>query len=836
MKRGWTTVEPIDAAYDAFTLLLPEIEGYMSSVQTEADVRLKVINRILIEVLHWPYEAISAEPHTDSGFADYALLESSLCRVIVEAKRDGLSLGCEDRRPGGSYKISGGVFNLAAARDGINQAIRYCGEKSSELACVTNGREWILFRGSRLGDGRNTRDGHAFVFPSLASVREQFSLFYNILSRESASRFSYRAYFQEAEGQPIRTTVFQKSIRAVGSAQHLPSSDLSNDIDRIMAAYFQRLTGDDDPGMLEQCFVETTESLHADRQIARIADAIADRIQALETGHGTALAELVERVSQAGRHEFVLIVGTKGAGKTTFITRFFQTVLDKRVLATSVVLRVDLREFSSGDDKVTDWIDARLIAEAEAQLFADGQPSFREIQGMFFDEYTRLSKGAWAPIYNASDDHLAFHTKFGEMVEDMRLNRRHDYLRGILRQAVTNRKYLPILVFDNADHFDIAFQQQVYQYARSIYEVEICLVILPVTDRTSWQLSKHGALQSFEHESFFLPAPRMDEIIRKRIDFVDSRVELERVEPNGRYSISGNLHLTIKDLSVFTRALQRVFLQTSEISEWISDLANHDVRRALALARQFIGSPHLRVDDLVSTYLSGSAVQVAGPRAIRALVRQKYDIYPVGVNDFVQNIYGLNIELATTPLLGVRILQLLADVTPDERRNALIDVDQIEAYFGAMSIENRAVRLWLDALLKTGLILDYDATTSSIDASRQVEIAPSGRRHLRWALHDFQYVHAMADVTPLLVEPVYAELQSDQRNKKEWHRTTGKFLRYLLDEDRSYCTSPKHEAYLSQERVVMSLSATYNSWADWPEHDRSGGREQRGRSVRGRGH
>ena len=817
-------MEPIDAAIERLKALRPEIASYVESVNTEAEVRLKIIDRILTEVLHWPYASIEAEPHVGDGYADYALLDAGLCRVILEAKKDGVSFGCEGRRPGAFYKLSGGVFQNAGARQGIDQAIRYCGEKSAELACVTNGREWILFRGSRLGDGRKTRDGFAFVFPSLQAIEDEFLLFYNILSRESASAFGYRPYFQEAEGHPIRTSTFQKSLRMAGTARHIPSSRLSADIDRIMAAYFQRLTGDEDPGMLEECFVETSESIHADRQLARIADDIASRIQALDTGQGEALAQLLDRVSKSGRHEFVLIVGTKGAGKTTFITRFFESVLDRKTLTASIVLRLDLREHSGDLSDVIHWLSTSLIDSAEAALFKDGRPSFREIQGMFFDEYHRLSKGTWAALYEIEDGHVQFHMKFGEMIEEMRSSRKQEYLRGLLRHIVRNRKQLPILVFDNADPYEIAFQQRVYQFARSLYEVEVCLVILPITDRTSWQLTKHGALQSFEHESFFLPTPRTDEVIRKRIAFIDKRVELDRVSPKDRYSISGNLHLSVRDLSAFTQTLQRVFLQTSEVSGWIGDLSNHDVRRTLMLARRFISSPHLRVDDLVMAYLAGSALELPSSRAVKALVRYRYDIYPVGMNDFVQNIFALNLEMATTPLLGIRMLQLLSDVTPDERRDALIDVDRIEAYFAGMGVENRAVRLWLNELLKTGLVLDYDPTTSSVESSRQVEISPAGRQHLYWALGNYEYINAMMEVTPLLTERFFAELTNEARAGVDWHRRTGKFVSYLLEEDSVYCSAPRHEAYESQRKLRDSLEALRSRLAEWSKSPRRSSR------------
>ena len=206
-------MEPIDAAYAAFEALTRESEAYLNSIETEADTRLKIIDRLLVEVLHWPYAEISTEAATEGGFADYVCRVQERARLIVEAKRDGRSLGVEGRPSGAAFKLSGGVFKAESAKEGIAQAIRYCGAKNAELACVTNGREWIIFRGTRLGDGLETRDGMAFVFSHLVESSRS-SLFSLACSpTRSATSFSYRPYFQEAEGQPIRTSVFHRSLR-----------------------------------------------------------------------------------------------------------------------------------------------------------------------------------------------------------------------------------------------------------------------------------------------------------------------------------------------------------------------------------------------------------------------------------------------------------------------------------------------------------------------------------------------------------------------------------------------------------------------------------------------
>jgi energy-coupling factor transporter ATP-binding protein EcfA2 len=791
-------MEPVDAAYQKLQKLMPEIVSDLTTSTTEADARLRVIDRILIDVLGWPRGDIQTEERADTGYADYVCKHMALSRMVVEAKRDSRTLGV-DNKAMTTYKLSGPVFRSEAAKEGITQAIAYGGSKNAELAVVTNGREWIIFRANRLGDGTDTRDGMAFVFPGLAEVESNFSRFFDLLSKESVLAYKFRPYFQEAEGQPIRSRVFSRALRAPHSAHLLPPSPLGTDIDKMMANFFQKLTGHDDPEMIRQCFVETAESHQADRRLARITTDIVDRIQTLETRQGQALTDLIERLQDASAREFVLLVGTKGSGKSTFTKRFFEVVLPRKVAEKCVVVTVDLRSSSGSLPGLTTWLDRQLLDALESSLFVEG-PSYAEVQGMFYDEYSRLRRGNWAVLYEK--DHDEFQQKFGEKIEQKRTEEPKEYIHGLIRHIINSRNALPVIVFDNTDHFEIEFQQRVYQYARSVYEAVQCLIILPITDRTSWQLSKHGALQSFEHEALYLPTPHTSDVIRKRIDYIESKVAVERGRSGSDYFVRGGITLSVDDLLAFTRTLQKVFVDSPNTSKEIGELANYDVRRMLNLLRKTVTSPHLQVSDLISAFVAKRVADIPQWRITKAIVRQGYDIYPAGQHDYVQNVFHLDSTITTTPLVGLRILQLLRDAPEKEHEGAFLDLDEIKAYMVGMGIESRPVELVLNALVKSGLVLNFDPQLDDV-AQDAVEISPAGRRHLSWGSGNAEYVAAMTATTPLLDEATLDEIRALPAGR--WRDRTRVFVRYLLEEDRLYCSVPKHAQYSSQSRLSDNL-------------------------------
>lgn len=249
-----------------------------------------------------------------------------------------------------------------------------------------------------------------------------------------------------------------------------------------------------------------------------------------------------------------------------------------------------------------------------------------------------------------------------------------------------------------------------------------------------------------------------------------------------------------------------------------------------------MASPHLKVEDLIKAHLAGSAIEVPPARTAKALIRGHHDVYPAGQHAFVQNLFSLNDVPATSPLLGMRLLQLLSDVPKREHVGSVIDVSEIVAYFAGMSLDDRTVLLWLDAMLKTGLLLNYDPTVQEIAHASQVEVSPAGRQHLAWAAGSWPYLEAMAEATPLLSEEVFHQMR--EQSGARWRERTALFIDYLIHEDSTYCTLPSHEAYAGQERVASGMQATarqLRASASQGRRPHAAPAAQRGGRARGRG-
>jgi hypothetical protein len=189
-----------------------------------------------------------------------------------------------------------------------------------------------------------------------------------------------------------------------------------------------------------------------------------------------------------------------------------------------------------------------------------------------------------------------------------------------LKNAIVSRHRLPCIIFDNTDQFPSEVQQAVFQYANAIYEqTKVCFLIVPITDQTVWQLSKSGPLQSYQAKSFFLPVPSTKEVLRKRIQFIASEVD-ETDTQSGKYSLPNGIQVALDDLRAFAGTLEEVFLNNEFVARRIGYLANFDIRRSLELSKRLMTSPHIGIDDLIRTFLSGGHLDVKSDSLSAALI------------------------------------------------------------------------------------------------------------------------------------------------------------------------------------------------------------------------
>lgn len=797
-----------DDAFERLQKIEGEILGALQSGPNEADTRFKALDRILLNVLGWQHDAIVTEPPTGSGFIDYLVRAGSGRNLfVIEAKKAGLLAPETKSNDKMTIALDGPVAK--PMRDGIRQALAYATEQGVPTAVLTDGVTWLFFRASRT-DGRPPLKGKGILFPSWKSVVEYFVPFTELISPRAVLDKRHLAHLNDAEGYTVSEAEQQYTVYPPNEAKMRPRDPMASDAAELFAQFFSRLSNDQDKEMLRDCFVETAESHKADLELEKIIQNVLNNVSAIATNQGGPLQDQIERAMVTQRAETVLLIGNKGSGKSTFIDRFFGDILPQPLRKKCLLARVDLAESTGSPANAVDWCIVQLRNALETGITSGAAPDYEELQGIFFNDYQRLSKGPLKHLYES--DKNAFKIEFGRFIETRRESQPDEYVRLLLNRAAKGHGLLPCLVFDNTDQFSLEIQDKVYQLAHSLESAAPVFNIVPITDRSVWRLSKAGALQSYTSRSFYLPVPDAKQIISRRVSFIKKKLEGEKPATEAYFSRRG-FRVQINDIRVMADTVEKVFVDNDYVTGLIGRLGNFDIRRMLKLAERIFVSPELKVDDIIRSSFGGPSVTADRLRTHRALIKGEYDRLSENENDFVTNVFVTEQTKPGSPLLSFYCLWVLRQKLNASKAGESDDrhwlANDLCAYFDQCGVPEDITLRTLRRLYKRGLIETLDPNAEDVELSDRVAIKESGVAHLELVLTSSVYLEQTALVTGIADQPVRDELKklTIQPNAQKFVELRDVFIRYLLKTDSARLEIPSGPAFGSLQEARRTIKS-----------------------------
>lgn len=803
----------VDHAYEVAVKIFAEVKSRIESILSEEDAKVQVITRILIEVLGWAHGDISSERQNENGFSDYLVSDGDHRAFVLEAKRIGeIDFGGSGRNKG-NYKISGPV--LKPCWTGISQAASYCQPLGIQLAVVSDGIRWIVFL--PWVPQATYSDKQAIVFPSIDAVLEDFVLFYELLSKEEYRKNSFRVIFDRIHEN--RLVVDRNLTAPIPESENriVQKSALAFDLDKVFSSFFANLSGESDPDMIIDCFVETKESRIADFSLERITKNVLGNINANEKDVGEGLKAIIRDTVAGDPGQTVFIVGPSGAGKSTFLDRFFKRTLTTEVRERCIVIDINSLDASGDQDTVLSWMTEKAIKSIESQLYSEGYPEWDDLQGLYHLEYKKRSKGVDALLYQRDKD--AFKEKFALYVEQQVEQNRENYLNRLLLDIVKSRKKLPVFVIDNTDEFQLQFKVNVFQYFQSKRRaVDHCLLLFPVTDRSAWTFSKTDIFNIYSSRSFFIPTPSPREVFRKRIDYLKGKLDVNISErKRSEYFTDRGIKITINDLDAFAKVIENVFVDQDYASKRVGELSNYNMRKALGLSKRIITSSVLKIDDLVRSYLTGTIVAPSPEEFMNALLKGDYDFFKSGDEPLLFPIFQVDSSIKQSPLIHLRVLIFLLDIynSSAEESSRYISIESLSAYFGIMSISEVAIQRSISMLLHFGLVEPYDLSKKDYSDDQKIAISRSGITHTEMGQFNPVYFEQMALTTRILNPDTAAKIRDAYKAKKtineRLEEVRGIFSNYLVEEDGKHCLIPKSQEYKWQHELTSKLSEQWKT-------------------------
>jgi Type I restriction enzyme R protein N terminus (HSDR_N) len=198
-----------------------------------------------------------------------------------------------------------------------------------------------------------------------------------------------------------------------------------------------------------------------------------------DTSSPTELLKLLGRGADLQNRIFLLI-GSVGAGKSTFVDYLREVKLDEQVKRTTAWISINLNGAPIGKEELQRWIVDQFIRTITSTHPEEKLSEYESLMKVFGTEMRDLKGGALKMLPDNSE-------KYREIIatELLRLTGdRITHATALARHLCAERGKVLVLVLDNCDKGDLEEQLTVFQIVRWVQTWLKCLVFLPIRDVT----------------------------------------------------------------------------------------------------------------------------------------------------------------------------------------------------------------------------------------------------------------------------------------------------------------------------------------------------------------
>jgi hypothetical protein len=754
-----------DRALEELGRRTQQLARWQETELSESDTRAKIIDVLLKDVLGWDEGAIRRETRSTGsegeGYVDYAFT-SEHNHFLIEAKKSGayfeMPVGTRMRA-----RSDGIVTRSRRLAQAIEQARSYCLNQGVPVGVVSNGVQFaaVLVH-------QPPSQGHdVLLFTGLAAIRENFLLFWNALSPLGHAQTE----LEKALALRVLRDPPQFSRRVLDDVARRDESISRNAVDAQLRPHIQRYFSDIvDAGkesVLRECFCDTPRQQQYEKQLqALIAEppALIDRpVHPVETRRRSAgrFGDDFKQAAQTGPAVF-LLVGGVGAGKTSFLHRFFRFILDDQAREKTIWLYVDFTRVPSEEYDAETFATAELLRElrdkyAESMKLED----FETLQRVYESQIARMRRGPWAPLYR--HDRIEYEKKIGQFLEEqVRDEDKHlQALIGYLRRS----GYAVCLALDNADQLTSEYQRQAILVSFQKARVYQAVVLMSLREETYWRHRSLEPLDAYQSPVYYINPPTLQELLSKRLQMLRREHGDEPVD----LASSTGVRVSGIKLSEFMGIIVDSFLSDDRANlTTLEALAARNMRRALDMFGTFLSSGHTNTDEYIRTYMRKGSYVVPNHALIRSLAlgdRRYYD----SQRSYIANLYSVVDDGFYSHFNKLRVLRYLHERIHLESPvgQGFVRIAQMAWHLAPVCASEDRLLTIIDPLLHNLLLeADTGARVSGSDAA-YVRLTVAGAYYLTSLHYRFAYLDQVSTDTPISRRDMYERLIEAEQSVNE---------------------------------------------------------------------
>lgn len=464
-----------------------------------------------------------------------------------------------------------------------------------------------------------------------------------------------------------------------------------------------------------------------------------------DTGRPAAVVDRIQGSRAALEHKIMLLVGSAGAGKTTFVDYLQEVALPSDVRKGTLWVHLNMNYAPVTRQEIYGWLREEIITSIKDSF---PETDFEELDSaklLYSVEINAFNKQA-GKLLGEGTQH--YNAELFSILKDLTKDR-HRTTQAFCRYCGGERGKLVIIVLDNCDKRLLEEQLLMFEAAQWLQREFKALVVLPLREETYDNHSDEPPLDTALKDMVFrIEAPPFHDVLSKRLEMALN--QLRASQKTYRYELQNGMHVDYNaaDQAKYLSAIvTSIFAEDRTVSRLVLGLAGGNLRRAFEIFLEFCNSGHIRESEILKIQRATGIYQIPLYIMLRVLLRQNRRYYD-GSKTYLRNIF------ATKEVAAPRDYFLyLAVLSWLKQRSTKRGVSRVLGYFPLRDLiafltpygfESDDIITAAETLAKWHCILSEDFRVEGLSEGTLVKISPAGVVHLE-LLSDVNYWAAVAE-------------------------------------------------------------------------------------------
>lgn len=703
--------------YPLLTLAEPEgLHIPSSCIKTKANIRRYTIGKGKEQKLYYP---------------DYLIVVSGFPLFVVEAKGpdEDVMAGYRDAR------LYAAELN-AAFPSGVNPV---------HFVASINGRRLMV------GPWDSDSPKHQFSITDLDTASESFAL---LQSEVAYSRLSQIA---AGLGNSLTKRPFFKPTRILGG-QSVRNEEIGhNSFGATIALEFRHIfnpsTREDRAHIARNAYIPSKRRNRYVEPIDKIIRAAkppseTDANTIEDTGSPQIIIDRLKQLKPL-EHQVLLLIGSVGAGKSTFVDYLTEVALPKEILQDTVWVHINMNAAPISHDLIYDWLAEQILEGCRASCPGLDFDEIETLQRLYAVELNKFRKGPGSLLGLGT-------AKYNEMLaneiiriqSDVRLN-----TKAHVRYCCAERSRLLIVVLDNCDKRIRDEQLLMFQAAEWVQKEFRTLIILPLRDETYDNHRHEPPLDTALKDLVFrIEPPLFQHVLTTRVQLALKEMERDPEDKLRSYCLPNGYRVeypVTNQAFYLTSILRSVFEHDRYVRRMLVGLSGRNIRRAMELFLEFCHSGHIGEDEIFKMIHFKGDYALPLHLVVRVLLRMNKRFYD-GEMAYIKNIFASDPQ-DPHPNYFIRLLILrwLARHFKEPGPTGIQGyrrVSDLKSELVSYGFSQEMLERELIFLLKAQCVVSENFRVDALDDEDLIRLAPAGFLHLE-SIYMIDYLAAIAEDT-----------------------------------------------------------------------------------------